>query len=143
MASASKTVTMDVSIDKIYSVLKDYESYPDFMDGVEKVEVIARDAGKVKARYSLNLIKKFSYTLDLVEDEPNSLKWTFDEGDLFSVNNGAWELEDNGDETTTVTYSLEADIKIKMMGAGMITKKLTEVQLPSMLKAVEKRAKSL
>ncbi len=143
MASATKTIVMDAPIDKIYAVLTDYESYSDFMDGVSSVKVLSREENNVKAEYSINVIKKFSYVLSLEENEPNGLKWTFDSGDIFSVNNGSWDLKDLGDGTTEVTYSIEVDIKVKMMGAGMIAKKLTEVSLPSMMKSVESRAQSL
>ena len=140
MASASKTVTMKASVDKIYQVLRDYEAYPEFMDGVTSVKIMEEEGNHTKAQYNINMIKKLSYILNLEHEENKSVKWTFVEGDLFSVNSGSWELTDNGDNTTEVTYSLEVDIKVKIMGSGMITKKLTEVQLPIMLKSVEKRA---
>ena len=92
---------------------------------------------------NLNVIKTFSYILSLEQEENKSVSWTFDSGDIFSLNNGKWELEDLGDGTTEVTYSIEVEIKIKMMGTGMITKKLVSTSLPSMLKSVEKRAQGL
>lgn len=143
MASEKKTQIMNASIENIYKVLIDYESYPDFMDGVTSVEVISREDNKVKAKYSLNMIKQFSYTLDLVEVENESVSWTFDDGDIFSVNSGNWDLKDLGDGTTEVTYSIDVEIKIKMLGAGMITKQLTKIQLPAMMKSVEKRAQEI
>ena len=143
MASEQKTQIMNAPIDKIYKVLSNYEAYPEFMDGVTKVEVLKRDGNNVNAEYSLNMIKKFTYTIDLVEVENKSVSWTFDDGDIFSVNNGNWDLKDLGDGTTEVNYSIEVDIKIKMLGAGMITKQLTKIQLPAMMKAVEKRAQEI
>lgn len=142
MASAQKSVTMNASKEQILAVLKDYESYSEFMDGVSKVTIESRDANKVKAQYDLNVIKTFSYTLELTESD-NGISWAFDHGDIFSINNGSWELSDNGDGTTDVTYNIEVEIKIKMMGTGLITKKLVNTSLPSMLKSVEKRAQSI
>ncbi|MAZ47084.1 MAG: hypothetical protein CME65_00885 [Halobacteriovoraceae bacterium] len=143
MASATKTVTMKAPAEKIYQVLRDYEAYSEFMDGVTSVKVISESGNETKAEYSINMIKKFSYVLNLVHEENKSIKWSFVEGDIFSVNSGSWELSDNGDGTTEVVYSVEVDIKVRMMGAGMITKKLTEVQLPILLNSVEKRAQNL
>ncbi len=142
MADAKRTEVMNASKDKILEVLKDYESYSEFMDGVSKVSVIERTGNKVKAQYDLNVIKTFSYVLEL-EETDDGVSWTFDSGDIFSVNSGSWELNDLGDGTTEVTYSIEVDIKVKMMGTGMITKKLVNTSLPSMMKSVEKRAQSL
>lgn len=143
MASASKTMTMKASADKIFKVLKDYEAYPEFMDGVTSVKILEQEGNHTRAQYSLNMIKKFSYILNLEHEENKSVSWKFVEGDIFSLNSGSWVLSDNGDGSTDVTYSLDVEVKIKMMGAGMITKKLTEVQLPAMMKAVESRAQSL
>ncbi|MBD65574.1 MAG: cyclase [Halobacteriovoraceae bacterium] len=142
-ASAKRSVTMDAPVENVYKVITDYESYADFMEGVSKVEVVERDGNKLVARYHINMIKKLTYTLNLVETENKEVSWSFNEGDLFSVNQGSWLLTDNGDGTTLVDYTVEVDLKKKMIGSGMIVKTLTEVQLPSMLKSVEERAKNV
>ena len=142
MASATRTEVMNASKENILAVLKDYESYSEFMDGVSSVKVLEKKGNVSKAQYDLNVIKTFSYVLELTESE-DGISWTFDSGDIFSVNNGSWELEDLGDGTTEVTYNIEVEIKIKMMGTGMITKKLVNTSLPSMMKSVEKRAQNL
>jgi ribosome-associated toxin RatA of RatAB toxin-antitoxin module len=112
------------------------------MDGVSNTTILSREGSKVLAKYDLNVIKTFSYVLELTENQ-NGLTWTFSEGDIFAVNSGSWELNDLGDGTTEVTYNIEVEIKIKMMGTGMITKKLVNTSLPSMMKSVEKRAQNL
>ena len=142
MASAEKTLIMHAPAAKILEVLKEYESYPDFMDGVSNTTILSREGNTVKAEYDLNVIKKFQYILELEENE-TGLSWSFDSGDIFKVNSGSWELEDLGDETTEVTYKIEVEIKIKMMGTGMITKKLVNTSLPSLMRSVEKRAQEL
>lgn len=142
MASAEKTLVMNAPKEKILAVLTDYESYSEFMDGVSKVSIESKSGNVTKAKYDLNVIKTFSYTLELTDTE-DGLSWTFDNGDIFSVNSGSWALKDLGDGTTEVTYNIEVEIKIKMMGTGMITKKLVNTSLPSMMKSVEKRAQNL
>jgi ribosome-associated toxin RatA of RatAB toxin-antitoxin module len=142
MAAAQKSLTMNASKDQILTVLKDYESYSEFMDGVSKVVVESRNGNTIMAKYDLNVIKTFSYVLALTESE-DGVSWTFDNGDIFKTNSGSWELSDNGDGTTDVVYNIDIEIKIKMMGTGMITKKLVNTSLPSMMKAVEKRAQGI
>ncbi|MCT4641054.1 MAG: hypothetical protein N4A33_02080 [Bacteriovoracaceae bacterium] len=141
MAGATRTENFDVSIDKIHQVLKDYESYPDFMDGVSAVTILSTDGDISKVEYKISIIKKFNYILNIKDEGVNRISWTFDSGDLFSSNNGSWDLKDNGDGTTEVTYSLDADFKVKV--PGMISKKLVSSNLPSMMKSVLKRAKSI
>lgn len=143
MAKASRTEVFDVEISKIYDVIVDYEKYPEFVVGVNEVEVIDQTETSAKVTYSIDMIKKLTYTLDLVQEKPNKVSWSFNSGDLFKVNSGAWELKDLGDGTTEVTYSLELEIKGFIPGAKMIVNKLTETSLPSMMKSYKERAKAL
>lgn len=143
MASAERTEIMQASAENIYKVLSDYNSYGEYMDGVSKVEVIERNGSSVLAKYDINMIKKFSYILKLDEVENKSITWSFVEGDIFSTNSGSWELSDQGDGTTEVTYNVEVDIKVKMMGSGMIVKKLVNTSLPALMKSIEKRAQEV
>ena len=139
MASAERTEVFDVAIDKLFKVITDYENYPDFMDGVSSVNLIERKGNKAKVEFHINIIKKFNYTLLLTEEAPNKLSWTFESGDLFKRSEGAWELKDNGDGSTEVTYRV--DIDFKMMVPSMMTKKLVSGNLPSMMKSVAVKAK--
>ncbi|MDD0853069.1 SRPBCC family protein [Halobacteriovorax sp. GB3] len=139
MAKAQRSETFDVAIDKIYNVIVDYASYPEFVEGVSSVEVLEQNDQGARVKYSLNLIKKFSYILTLKHDKPNRVSWDFESGDLFKVNSGSWELKDNGNSTTDVTYSLEVDVKGFVPKA--IINKLTESSLPAMMKSYCQRAK--
>jgi coenzyme Q-binding protein COQ10 len=141
MASAQRTETFDAPIENIYKVLINYESYPDFMDGVSRVTETSRDGNVAVVEYNLNIIKKFNYTVKITEVENESVSWTFEGGDLFHSNVGSWTLKDNGDGTTDVTYQLDLEFKVKV--PGMIAKKLVSSNLPSMMKAVCKKAQSL
>lgn len=143
MAKASRTEVFDAPIENVYNVIVDYASYPDFMVGVDSVDVADFSDSGAKVTYNINMIKKLTYTLDLVHEKPTKVSWSFDHGDLFKVNEGSWELKDLGDGSTEVTYNIELDIKGFFPGAGTVTKKLTETQLPSMMKSVCDRAKNL
>jgi coenzyme Q-binding protein COQ10 len=141
MASAERTETFDAPVANIYKVLTNYEAYPDFMDGVKEVKELSRDGNTAIVEYNLNIIKKFTYTVKITEVENESLSWTFEGGDLFNSNDGSWTLKDNGDGTTEVTYKLDLDFKVKV--PGLMAKKLASSSLPSMMKSVCKKAKSL
>lgn len=141
MASIDKTQIFQAPVEKIYQVLKDYESYPDFMDGVSRVSVLSSEGSTSKVEYHLNLIKKFNYIVQITEKENEQISWTFDSGDLFKKNDGSWTLRDLGDGTTEVTYKLDLDFKV--MVPSMVSKKLVSSNLPKMLKAVEDKANRL
>ena len=92
---------------------------------------------------SLNIIKSFSYVLNLTKIEPTEVSWSLDSGDLLKVNNGKWTLKDLGNNKTEVTYSLEIEVKGFLPGLGLIEKTLVNTNLPLTMKAFAKRAQSL
>lgn len=138
MASVSRTETFDVEIEKLYNVIINYDSYPDFVDGVSSIKVLEQTDAGARVEYGLNLIKKFKYILNLTHQSPTSVSWEFESGDLFKKNNGSWELVDLGNGQTEVTYSLDVDVK------GFVPKsiisKLTDSSLPAMMKSYRERA---
>ena len=110
---------------------------------METVDVISSNPNGGKVKFTLNLIKKISYTIDLVHTENKSVTWTLDNGDMMKINNGSWSLKDLGDGRTEVTYSIEVELKGFIPGLGMIEKGLVTTNLPITLNAFNKRAKSL
>jgi len=140
MASASRTEVVDVDINKLYDVLVDYEKYPEFVDGVSGIKVLAKDEKTAKVEYNLNMIKSFKYTINLKQERPSRLSWTLDSGDLFKKNDGEWKLKDLGNGKTEVTYSLDLDFK--MFAPSSILSALTEKNLPTMMGSFFKRAKA-
>lgn len=141
MAAVSVTETFNVPIEKVYEVLTDYEKYPDYVAGTDGVEVIESDESGALVKFSINVIKEFTYTLKMSHVRPNKISWEFYEGDLFKKNNGYWELVDNGDGTTEATYELDLDFKL--MVPKMILKKLVNNNLPAMMESYRERMLSL
>lgn len=141
MANAERVETFDASVENVFQVISDYESYPEFMDGVKSVKILSKSGDTTKVEYNLDIIKKFSYVLELTEKKNESISWKFISGDLFKKNVGEWVLKDIGDGKTEVTYKIDVDFK--MLVPGMISKGLISSNLPSMMKQVNKRAQKL
>ncbi len=143
MAKASRTEVFDIDINKLYDVIVDFESYPEFVLGVNEIKVhdMTDESGVVE--YSIDMIKKLNYHLDMEMSRPSKVAWRFKKGDLFKINDGGWDLKDLGDGKTEVTYSLEIEVKGFIPGSKMIVNKLTETSLPSMMKSFYERAKGL
>ncbi len=141
MALANRTEIMDIDINKLYDVIIDYAKYPDFVDGVDSIEILEADENGARVKYSINLIKQFSYIIKLTHQRPNKVTWTLESGDIFKSNVGGWDLKDLGDGKVEVTYSLEIDFKI--FAPKMIVNKLVSSNLPQMMKAYYNRVKAL
>lgn len=141
MTPVNKTEIFNAPIEKVYAVLKDYESYPEYMDGVKNVKVVSSSGDSSVVEYDISIIKKFNYQLNITATENSKIEWTFKSGDIFSKNSGSWNLKDLGDGKTEVNYLVEVEFKVKV--PGMISRKLVSSNLPSLMKSVEKRANKL
>ena len=60
-------------------------------------------AGPVKDRVTLD----YDWS-----DSPNALHFTLDEADMLTEMSGTYAIEDNGDDTVTVTYSLTVGLSM-------------------------------
>lgn len=143
MAKAEKTEIFDVPADKFYKAIVDYKSYPQFVDGVESVEIKNESADGATVTMNLNLIKKISYTIKLNHTPNKEVNWSLVSGDMMKINNGKWTLKDLGQARTEVTYSLEVEFKGFLPGLGLIEKTLVNTNLPLTMKAFAKKAASM
>jgi len=140
MPAATKNEVWDSPIEKIYEVITNYDSYPEFVDGCSSVNVLSHSETEARVEFGLNLIKKFKYILVLKQTKPTEISWSFESGDIFKKNEGYWKLKDLGDGKTDVTYSLE--VEVKGFAPKSLVNSLTEKNLPAMLKSYESRCKS-
>ena len=138
MARVERTEIFNIGIDDMYGVITDYESYPEFVDGMVDVNIIKKTKAAAKVEFFLNLIKKINYTLDIKQKSPTKVSWTLVEGNIFKKNIGGWVLEDLGKKGTKVTYAL--DLEFKGFAPKVLVNKLVANNLPSMMKSVYNRA---
>ena len=85
MAKAVKTEIFDVPADKFYKAIIDYKSYPQFVDGVESVEIKNESADGATVTMNLNLIKKISYTIKLNHTPNKEVNWSLVSGDMMKI----------------------------------------------------------
>jgi len=141
MAGATRSIEINAPADAVYDVIVDYEKYPEFLSDMESARVLNRDGDRVRAEFTLNLIKRVQYTLDLVGDRPRSLRWTLNRAKLFRHNNGSWEIEELGPDRVRATYSI--DIGFFVLVPRSISNRLVGSSLPATLEAFKRRAESL
>lgn len=140
MSEAVREEIYDVTAEQFYAAITDYEQYAAMLPEVDNVEVLENSETGAKIRYSINVIKKFSYILRMHHQRPSKLAWAFDSGSLFKENSGSWQIEDLGDERCKVTYTLK--VSLKVFAPKSITQKLLAVNLPRMMKAFYELAKT-
>ncbi len=141
MAGAIHSVIIDCSRDDFYSVILDYETYPEFLPDMEDVRVVARDGRTVDVHFTLNLVKQLRYILRLVESPDRyGLDWTLLEGP-FKKNAGGWQLEEAEGGRTHASYTIEVSVGVFL--PGTLVNKLVGQTLPATLKAFKERAEAL
>lgn len=140
MAQADTEKTYDVSAEKYYLAVTQYEKYPEFVDGVKKVKA-ARSGNQVKGDYELSMMgKDMSYTLNIVEDPAKkTIDWTLAKSEFFKVNNGSWKIESTGANSCKVHYSLEIELSFSV--PSFILKGGVKTSLPTMMNSFYERAK--
>ncbi len=139
------SITIDASPADVMAVIADLPAYPDWSDGITSVTVLALyedDNRPADARFVLDSgAIKDTYELEYDWDGDTSVSWTLTKGDMLTAMNGAYELTDNGNGSTTVHYRLSVDVKIPMI--GMIKRKAERVIVDTALKGLKKRVESV
>jgi carbon monoxide dehydrogenase subunit G len=114
--TGSSTAEIDAPLDRVWALVEDVESAPQWQGGLKGMHALERDGEgratfcEVETDAKVLTVKskvRFAY------DGPGRLSWTQEQGDLKSVN-GSWELADLGGDRTRATYALEVDLGRKL-----------------------------
>jgi coenzyme Q-binding protein COQ10 len=140
MPGTSTSILIDAPAKVVYDVISDFESYPEFLPDVKKVEV-DKKGKRLTATFEVSVIKKIRYTLEFATVPSKKISWTFVKGDVFKDNRGGWEFEEVKKGQTKATYQIEVDFGLLV--PSLITNKLVGHNLPQMMKRFKERAESL
>src|SRR5437016_1344576 len=111
MASAVRSVDVDVPRDKFFAVLADYARYPEFLPEVKSVKLGPRRGSSVEVTYRLDVkLKVIEYSLTHVEAPPGRIDWHLIKGEFMKGNEGSWTLEGLPSGGTRATYSIELNL---------------------------------
>lgn len=129
-----------------FDALCDYESFPEWQQAVETVEVLDRDGDGLACavRFEIDaMVRTVSYTLHYRYDEPGRIWWDMLEGDVAAVE-GEYVLEPDAGGGTLATYRLGIDPGIPLPGllARRLTKGVMRRSVVDLRDEVERRAAS-
>lgn len=130
--------------DQIMSVIADFESYPAWATGVSVAEVTQTDADgqPVLVYFSLDVPPiKDEYTLRYDWQSATRVEWTLEKATLLRSLDGSYEINDLGDGTCRVTYTLKLDLLIPFI--GMIKRKGEKLIIDAALSGLKSRVESL
>ncbi len=140
--SSTQSIGIAAPPERVAAVITDFASYPEWVSAVKSADVIEEyedgyasqvtflmDAGVLKDSYTL----KYSYSEDVTR-----IEWTLVEpSQVQKSQDGVYDVEDNGDGTSTVTYTLAVELTIPML--GMFKRKAEKVIIDTALKELKKQ----
>lgn len=144
--SVSESVKINASPAEVMAVIANLEDYPNWSDGFTAVEIITThdDGGPRDVSFAITTpVGKDSYELSYVWAGDESVSWTLNNDDegkpkssMMKKLIGSYTLVPDG-EGTKVTYTLEIDPKIPMM--GFMKKKAAATIVDQALNGLKKR----
>ena len=137
---ASNEVTVEAPPETVLDVILDLESYPDWAEGVEEVEVLERDADgrPAKARFVVDArVFEARYTLAYRYGD-DRVSWELVEGDRITQLDGEYVLSAQGDDATRLKYTLE--VALNMPLPGFLKKRGAKTILETGLNGVKRQA---
>lgn len=110
--SGSASIDIEASVEELFDIVTDMESYPDWVKGMQEIEILERDGDGHPARVRQQIdagIKILSYVLAYSYDPPGRVSWVSEPGGDVKHIEGSYSFEVNDDGTTQVTYELTID----------------------------------
>ncbi|WP_213450711.1 SRPBCC family protein [Rhizomonospora bruguierae] len=130
----------------VAAVVSDFARYPEWADAVREAEVVEEyedgyasqvrfvlDAGPMADEYTL----RYEYAEDLSRVEWHLVA----PSKMQRAQDGSYDIEDNGDGTSTVTYTLAVELSIGML--GMFKRKAEKMIMDTALRSLKRRVESL
>ena len=143
------TSTQSIAIlappDRVAAVICDFPRYPEWVSATKEVEVLEEyeDGYPSQVRFVIDAgIVADEYTLSYeYADDISRIEWHLAEpSKMQKAQDGAYDLIDNGDGTTTVTYTLSVELAIGML--GMFKRKAEKVIMETALNELKRRVES-
>jgi carbon monoxide dehydrogenase subunit G len=143
--TSTRSITIAAPPDRIAAVICDFEHYPDWVGAVKSVDVIEEyeDGYASQVRFNLDAgVMSDEYTLayEYAEDLTR-IEWHLVEpSKMQKAQDGSYDIVDNGDGTSTVTYTLSVDLAIGML--GMFKRKAEKMIMDTALNELKRRVES-
>src|SRR6476469_5337102 len=136
---STQSIVIDAPPADVMAVIADFPAYPEWVAAAKKVEVVEEgDGGRARqVHFVLDAgAVKDDYVLEYTWTGDSELTWTLVKGQMQKRNDGSYILAEI-DGGTEVTYSINIDLSIPML--GMIKRKAEKVILDTALKELKKR----
>jgi carbon monoxide dehydrogenase subunit G len=144
--TSTQSILVQAPVAQVAAVICDFARYPEWADAMKQVEVVSEyeDGYAAEVRFVIDAgVMADEYTLEYAYAEDLSrIEWHLVAPSRTQKSQqGSYDLADNGDGTTTVTYTLEVELSIGML--GMFRRKAEKMIMDTALKQLKRRVESL
>ena len=141
---STQSIQVEATPEQVMAVIADFPAYPSWAKQVRETEVLASDdAGRphqVKLTLDAGPIKDV-YTLEYEwAADARSVSWHLIKGQMQKSQNGRYELEPIGENSTKVTYTLSVELVLPMI--GLLRRKAEKMVMDTALKELKRRVES-
>ncbi|SDZ06392.1 Polyketide cyclase / dehydrase and lipid transport [Micromonospora pattaloongensis] len=140
--SSTQSIVIDAPPPQVAAVICDFPRYPEWTEALKRVEVIEEyeDGYASQVRFVLDagvLADEYTLAYEYAEDI-SRIEWRLVAPSTMQKRQiGSYDLDDNGDGTTTVTYTLEVELAVGML--GMFRRKAEKMIMDTALKQLKRR----
>jgi hypothetical protein len=144
--SSTQSIVIAARPDRVAAVICDFARYPEWADAVKSAHVVEEyeDGYASRVRYVLDagvLADEYTLAYEYAEDI-SRIEWHLvAPSKMQRAQTGSYDIEDNGDGTSTVTYTLEVELSVGML--GMFRRKAEKMIMDAALKQLKRRVERL
>ncbi|MFY1672322.1 SRPBCC family protein [Plantactinospora sp. WMMB334] len=144
--SSTQSIVIAAPPAQVTAVICDFPRYPEWTDAVKRVEVVEEyeDGYPARVRFVLDasvMTDEYTLAYEYAEDI-SRIEWHLVEPSrMQKVQNGSYDIEDNGDGTSTVTYTLEVELSVGML--GMFRRKAEKMIMDAALTQLKRRVETM
>jgi uncharacterized membrane protein len=144
--TSTQSIVIAAPPDQVAAVICDFASYPVWVSATKTVEILEEyeDGYASKVRFVLDagvVTDEYTLAYEYAEDI-SRIEWHLVEpSKMQKAQEGSYDIVDNGNQSSTVTYTLSVELAIGML--GMFKRKAEKVIMDTALNELKRRVESL
>ncbi|MEU8262898.1 SRPBCC family protein [Micromonospora sp. NPDC048999] len=143
--SSTQSITIGASPERVAAVICDFPRYPEWAEAIRRAEVVEEyeDGYASQVRFTIDagvMADEYVLAYEYAEDL-SRVEWHLAASSKMQKSQrGSYDLVGNPDGTTTVTYTLEVELSVAML--GMFRRKAEKMIMDAALKQLKRRVEA-
>ena len=143
--SSTQSIVVGAPPDQVAAVICDFPSYPEWTEAVRRAEVVEEyeDGYASQVRFTIDagvLADEYVLAYEYAEDL-SRIEWHLvAPSKMQRSQRGSYDIVGNPDGTSTVTYTLEVELSVGML--GMFRRKAEKMIMDTALKQLKRRVEA-